>query len=146
MARSMRTLFLGLALALTTGAAATAAVGNLTVSVNDNQRISLAGSAANVIVANPNVADVTMISSHSLLVIGHLAGRTHVMALDARGGVLLDAYVTVAPPDLGQVTVYRGPDSTYYACTTECAANPLAGPTQMMAAATGAATSAPATH
>jgi len=79
------------------------------VGMNEGRRVILHGSAANVVVANPAVADVTMVDSHSIIILGRGYGATAIMVLDRNGRVLFDGHVRVSPPEQGLVTMHCHP-------------------------------------
>ena len=96
----------------------------LSVPLNNAQHLRLKGAAKNVIIANPSVADVTMLTPDQLVVIAKQAGRTTLLILDAQQRVLLDAMLVVSDGSGGLVTVHAsrggrvGQDS--YACGQNC--------------------------
>ena len=77
--------------------------GVLTLQSGSGKVLSLTGSAANVFVADPKVAEVRPASANSLFVFGVGAGRTTVAALDSAGHVLAQYEITVQPSDFGAV-------------------------------------------
>ena len=75
----------------------------------------------NVIVANPTIADVTIIDAHSVVIVGKGFGETEVMVTDHAGRTLLDSNVAVGKAEGGgQVTVYRGVASEDLSCSPRC--------------------------
>ena len=79
-----------LSAAVLSAATAAAAASHLTVDINQSRRIGLAGSAANVVVGDPTIADVTMIDAHSVIVTGKGYGVTQIMVMNRAGRTLLD--------------------------------------------------------
>lgn len=142
MGRSIRVLSLSLGLALAAGMAV-AAAGSLTVEINDSQRIGLYGAAANVIVGDPNVADVSMLDTRSVIVTGKGYGSTHVMVFDGTGRTLLDRRVVVVAPREGHVTLYKGAVAADYSCTPRCQAAASASSSASASSASSAASSGP---
>jgi pilus assembly protein CpaC len=69
----------------------------LDIEVGAGRLITLAGSAANVFVADPKVAEVRPAAPDELFVFGVGAGRTTVSALDAAGHSIADYSVVVQP-------------------------------------------------
>jgi Pilus formation protein N terminal region len=121
MRRAAGTLLLSAFIAAT--AAATVARAESTViHLNQSRRIALRGAAANVIIGDANVADVTVIDSHSILLMGKAYGATDVLVLDHAGRTLLDDHVMVAAQEGGVVTVHRGSATVEYSCTPRCQA------------------------
>lgn len=129
MGRPIRALCLSLVLAM--GAAkAVAATGEMTLEINDSERVGLYGSAVSVIVGNPQVADVAMLDSHSLVISGKGFGATRVQVFDGAGRELFNRRVTIVAPQYNQVTLYRGADSRELNCSPKChaiAVNPMTG-------------------
>jgi hypothetical protein len=120
MRRPIQTLVLA-AIAFCATAVAASASGVLTVNLHDSRRIMLHGYAANVVVGDATIADVSMVDAHSVVLTGKQYGSTHVIITDHEGHTLLDAPVAVTAAQGGQVSVYRGgqsgpPTITAFAC------------------------------
>ena len=113
-----------LALAATTAFAADDA---MTVHFKQSRRVQLSGQAANVVIGDPAVADVAMLDSHSVLVLGKGFGTTDILVLDRSGRTLMDSHVTVTAPDDGRVTIYRGAKPTEMSCAMRCQTTNLGG-------------------
>jgi hypothetical protein len=110
-----------LTLALTTLlVAGQALAAGFTLELNQSRRVALHGTAANVFVADPAVADVAMIDSHSVIVLGKGYGVTQVLVTDHAGHTLMDSSVAVVGSDRGRVTVYRGETAMDYHCSSRC--------------------------
>ena len=101
-------------------AAGSAAAASLTVGLNQSLRVKLPGAANNVVVVNPAIADVAMVDSHSVIVLGKGYGVTEIMVTDRAGHMLLDTRVAVVGSDAGVITLYRGPQAFSYACAGRC--------------------------
>jgi len=120
MRRAAATVLLTLALGSIAGSVLAADI--FPVGMNEGRRVILHGSAANVVVANPAVADVTMVDSHSIIILGRGYGATAIMVLDRNGRVLFDGHVRVSPPEQGLVTIHHGAESAdVYCIATRCA-------------------------
>lgn len=96
-----------------------AAAEPLRVGIDQSTRVQLAGVARDVVVANPAVADVTMLDGRNLVVLGKRFGVTSVLVVDALGRTIMDRSVVVAAPE-GSVSVYRGATGASYACSPTC--------------------------
>ena len=118
----MRLIVSTLAAALVAAAAFPAAAQNrgLEVEIDRAQRIQLRGAASSVIVANPAVADVTMVDASTLYVTGRGYGSTEVVVVDAIGRTLYQSVVTVTAPSSGHVRVWRGGAATEMSCGAGC--------------------------
>lgn len=113
----VRAFVLGVALAGLVAAPALA--DTLVVPIDKSRRLAVNG-AASVVVGNPQVADVTVVDSHTVFVSGRGYGETDVVVLDALGRVLFSGDVLVAGAQGGQVSVYRGAARTDMACAPGC--------------------------
>jgi len=105
-----------------TAAAAGARAESTVIHLNQSRRIMLRGAAANIIVGNPSVADVTVIDAHSVILQGKGYGSTDVLVMDKGGRTLLDDHVMVAAAEGGVVTVHRGANAVEYSCSPRCEA------------------------
>ena len=115
MRRSLAAAFSTLILA----AAAPVAAGGIAVPLDGAVRLGLRGAAADVVVANPDIADVTVIDERTVVVLGKAHGTTGVMVFDGARRLLWDGSVTVTAPS-GRITVHRGGDAHQYACLARC--------------------------
>jgi hypothetical protein len=118
MHRSIWTLSLAFATLLSAGAAY--AAGPLAVDLNGTRRVMLHGTAANIFIADPAVADVNMIDAHSLIVVGKGYGVTSILVTDHAGHTLFDGSVAVLGSEAGRVTVYRAGTAQDYHCSSRC--------------------------
>ena len=121
------------AIALSAVSMANAAPG-VDVGLNKALRLTVSGTVASVVVGNKDIADVTVVDSHSVIVIGKVYGSTQIMAMDNAGHLLLDREINVGGPTKGQVTYYRGVEASQYACTPTCSALQTANDTAAAAA------------
>lgn len=92
----------------------------LTVRTDQAVRIALPAPAKDVAVGNAAIADVTVMDSRNILVIGKAAGMTNIVVLDAAGRLILDRAIMVSPSDVGQVSIYKGPNQTRLVCAPTC--------------------------
>jgi Flp pilus assembly secretin CpaC len=99
---------------------AIAAAGGLAVELNRSRRIVLTGTPANISIADPAIADVAIIDTHSIVVIGKSFGVTDIVVSDHAGRLLMNSSVAVVPPEEERVTVYRGVQGTEYSCIGRC--------------------------
>jgi Flp pilus assembly secretin CpaC len=112
------------AVLLTLAAPLPAAAEQLSVAADQVQRIHLRGSAADVVIGNPQIADVAFIDPRTLAVTGKGAGRTSLVVFDRARRVLWEGPIDVSPRE-GHVSMIRGRDgaaeeriySCYGACT-----------------------------
>lgn len=109
-----------LALAVLAPAPALAQSRPLSVEVDHVARLNLNGSAASVIVGNPQIADVTVVDANTLYVSGRAFGVTEIAVLDGLGRTIYQGEVVVSAPSAGQVRVWRGASVTNMACAATC--------------------------
>ena len=129
----MRRTFASLGIALATMTALTAGPvlaqsAPMTVQIDRSQRVSLQGSVASVIVANPQIADVTVVDANTLFITGKGYGVTEIIAVDALGRPLFQSQVVVSAGSAGSVRVWRGAQATEMACGSSCSPSVRAAP------------------
>jgi len=92
----------------------------LVVEKNHSTRISLGGAAGSVVVANPDIADVNVIDSHTVYIVGKGFGNSSVVITDQMGRPLFDGEVVVTPSQKGAITVYKGLKPSTVVCANIC--------------------------
>jgi Flp pilus assembly secretin CpaC len=119
---NMRRIAFALALAMTAATPLTAAAQSrsMEVEIDRVQRVQLRGAASSVIVANPDVADVTVVDASTLFITGRGFGSTELVVVDAIGRTLFQTVVNVTSPAEGHVRVWRGGQSVDMACGASC--------------------------
>jgi Flp pilus assembly secretin CpaC len=110
---------LAFALASLAATSATAAQ-RVVVEKNHSQRLALSGSAGAVIVANPEIADVTVIDSRTVYIMGKGFGSSQVTITDRGGRVLFDGEIVVTAVQKGAITVYKGLTPSLMVCSNVC--------------------------
>jgi Flp pilus assembly secretin CpaC len=84
--------------------------------------------AKTVFVGNPSIADITVIDSTHVFVLGKNQGTTNIIALDAAGHELVDQQVIVIDRPGTMVTVQHGQGQVTLSCSSErCASTATAG-------------------
>ena len=78
----------------------------LSIPLNNAERLKIRGTAKDIIIANPAVADVTVLEPDQFIIIGKQAGRTTLLILDSQERVLLSSMVVVSDGSGGLVTVH----------------------------------------
>lgn len=122
---------LSLVVAVTTLAVAAPAIAqSLPIRIDQAARLGLSGTARDVIIGNPAVADVTVIDGRNLIVTGKGYGITNLLVLDGRGRTILDRQIIVSASDEGRITMYRGPGLYNYSCSPRCERTPMPGETE----------------
>lgn len=105
-------------------ASAQSSTAPLTVSTGQAARISLSAPVRDLVVGDPNVADVSLVNDRTLVILAKKVGATSVLAFDARGQALADRQIVVTGVPAGGVVVQRGGASVTYACSASCSALP----------------------
>ena len=100
----------------------------LNVEIDHATRVQLRAPAGSVIVANPKIADVTVVDANTLFITGKGYGVTEVIAVDALGRALFQSQVVVSAGSAGSVRVWRGAQATEMACGTSCSPSVRAAP------------------
>ncbi len=90
------------------------------VEVNQTRALHLDAPAAAVMVGNPAIADVTVLSPQLVYVLGRAYGQTNFIALDAKGKQISAFNVNVVAPSSSTVTLTRGSGQLTYNCTPRC--------------------------
>ena len=67
----------------------------LSLTVDHGESLTLDGAASSVFIANPDIADVQVMSPNQIMVFGKRAGETTFMATDSKGGTLASRTVVV---------------------------------------------------
>ena len=110
----------GLAVALMAIPMTSAFAADLIVRYDQSHLLRLPRAAAEVIVGNPSIADVTLQDGNLLVVTGKTFGITNVIALDAAHNVIQDQRVMVERDDRRIVNLHKGSMRFTYACTPNC--------------------------
>lgn len=129
--RPFRTLALGAAsalLVLGVSAQAQAQSRPLNVEIDHATRVQLRAPAGSVIVANPKIADVTVVDANTLFITGKGYGVTEIVAVDALGRPLFQSQIVVSAGSAGSVRVWRGAQATEMACGASCSPSVRAAP------------------
>lgn len=102
------------------GHAAMAASNSVQVLVDQATLVRLDRPAAEIVVGNPSIADVSVQSSKLLVVTGKSFGETNLIVMDADGKVVANRQLIVQEPRTGFVTVYRGGARQTLHCAPNC--------------------------
>lgn len=102
-------------------ASSTQAAEVLFVPMDHAVRLTTPGSVSNIFVGNPKVADVAVINSNTLVVMGKGQGQTNLVALDASGRTIMTRDINVQAQ--GEMTLYRGARASAYSCSPNCQAS-----------------------
>ena len=122
MTSHLRNALLAAAIAAGSALSASCAQANedLIVKYDQSQLVRLPKPAAEIIVGNPSIADVSIQSGNILVVTGKTFGITNIIALDAERNVIHDQRVLVKRDEGKVVNLVRGVDRQSYNCTPQC--------------------------
>ncbi len=116
-----RLAFAVLSAAAVAGLAAQASAADaVSVPIDQAVRVDVGGFINSVVIANPAVADVRVVDSHTFYLMGNGYGTTNVIALDRDGRNVYSSQVVVTAGDAGRVSVFRGASRTDMACASSC--------------------------
>ena len=90
------------------------------VIIDEARLVRLKADAAQIIVGNPAIADVTAQDARLLVVTGKSYGTTNLIALDAQGKEILSVRLSVHEGDARQITLFRGTVRQSYHCAPGC--------------------------
>jgi Flp pilus assembly secretin CpaC len=93
---------------------------DLIVNYDQSQLVKLQRPAAEVIIGNPSIADVTVQNGNLLVVTGKTFGITNMIVLDAQRNVILDQRILVKRDEAKVVNLMRGTQRQSYNCTPQC--------------------------
>lgn len=114
------TLMAALVSAMGLSAAAANAGQNVMVTKNHTLRVTLSAPAGSVIVGNPDIADVSVVDSRTVYIVGKGYGSSGVSITGRDGRALFDGQVTVTAAQAGAITVYKGLKPSTVVCSNIC--------------------------
>jgi hypothetical protein len=90
------------------------------VMLDQARLLQLPDRAANVIIGNPLVADLSIQPGGLSVITGKGYGTTNFIVTDKKGVVLMEKTVEVTGSNDRTIVVYRGLDRETYSCTPDC--------------------------
>jgi hypothetical protein len=108
--------------AVPTAPAPTGATRTMTVAAGQAATVPLGGPAREIVVGDPQIADVSVVNDRTLVILGKRVGVTTLFAFDAQGRTLTGGQVLVTDVAADAVTVQRGVNASAYACDGRCTA------------------------
>ena len=94
----------------------------ISVAVDAVELVQIDTPTAWIQIGNPDIADVSVNTSRSIIVLGLAVGETGLLLLDDGGEVIKNLNVIVVPRSERQVKVYRGPSAaSTLSCHPDCA-------------------------
>jgi Flp pilus assembly secretin CpaC len=92
------------------------------VEKNHVMRVTLSAPAGSVIVGNPDIADVNVVDSRTVYIMGKGFGNSAVTITGRDGKALFDGEVVVSGVQQGAITVYKGLKPSLMVCSNVCVA------------------------
>jgi hypothetical protein len=109
-------------------AAGDAAARDIAVPMDEVRIVTFPQPVSTVYVGNPAIADVTVIDSRRVFLLGKNFGSTNLVALDPKGNPTVSQRITVYSRQGSTVTLHRGANQTTFACAgARCEAAPVPG-------------------
>lgn len=95
--------------------------GDIRVNSDQTVAVKLSQAAKTVLVGNPLIAEVSIVDSRTVYVMGRLAGQTNLVAVDANGNEIFNERVSVKVGDQHMVTLHKGSDGPRtFSCAPKC--------------------------
>lgn len=119
--RALAVVLLGVATLLVGIAHPTAqGLDDIIVTYDQSQLLSLPRPAAEIIIGNPVIADVSVHSGNMLVITGKAFGITNMIALDAKKQVIFNRRILVKRDEVRVVNLMRGALRQTFNCTPQC--------------------------
>ena len=115
------------ALAVMLLALAGPAAATVSVRIDENALMDLRSAAGTVLIGNPAVADITLVSPRRIAILGRGYGATNVIITDRMGHVIFQDEVQVSRADANRVALYRGGQLSNFTCSPACQRTPGPG-------------------
>jgi Flp pilus assembly secretin CpaC len=93
---------------------------DIIVTYDQSSLLPLTRPAADIIIGNPAIADVTVQRGNLLVITGRSFGITNLIALDANRQVIFDRRILVKRDDVRVVNLQRGALRQTFNCTPQC--------------------------
>jgi hypothetical protein len=105
-----------------------AVAGEVTVPVDEVKMMKFPKPVTTVFIANPLIADITVVDATKVFLLGKSFGTTNLIALDKDGNQMFEDQVTVLGREGSTVTVHHGKNQVTLACIGErCEVSPTPG-------------------
>lgn len=118
----MRRLIASAIAALLVCAPTVAAAAPLVLGLGEGEAVRLSGPARNVVVGDPDIADVSMTGPRDLVVLGRGYGSTSIVVTAQDGRLLFSREIVVGGEAPGEMAYVRGGETRSYNCAPVCRA------------------------
>lgn len=106
--------------AVTNAPALAAPADDLEITIDEAKIVQLKRPAAEIILGNPLIADVSVQSGKVVVVTGKSFGRTNLIVLDGDGKEIINGSISVEESGKGIVAVHKGSLRSTYYCAPNC--------------------------
>ena len=93
---------------------------DLVVNYDQSQLLKLSRPAAEIIIGNPAIADISVQSGNLLVVTGKTFGITNMIVLDAERNIIQEQRILVKRDEAKVLNLNRGAQRFSYNCTPQC--------------------------
>ena len=93
---------------------------DLIVKYDQSQLLRLPRPAAEIIIGNPTIADVSVQGGNLLVITGKSFGITNIISLDADRNIIQDQRILVQRDEVKVVNLQKGPKRESYNCSPQC--------------------------
>lgn len=104
-----------------------AGAADLNIKIDQAELVRLDRPAAEIIIGNPSIADVSVQSGRILVVTGKSTGLTNMIVLDGNGKEIYEKNIVVAVDSKRFVAVNKGTARETYSCSPACGPAPTPG-------------------
>jgi hypothetical protein len=115
------------ALAAMISALAGPAFATVSVRLDQNTLMELKAPAGTVLIGDPSVVDISLVTPRRIAILGRAYGQTNVIITDRTGRVIFQQEVEVARASNNRVSVYRGAQVANFTCSPSCERTPSPG-------------------
>lgn len=115
------------ALAAMVSALAGPAFATVSVRLDQNTLMELKAPAGTVLIGDPSVVDISLVTPKRIAILGRAYGQTNVIITDRTGRVIFQQEVEVARAANNRVSVYRGAQVANFTCSPSCERTPSPG-------------------
>ena len=102
------------------GTALAASGDDLEITIDEAKIVQLKRPAAEIILGNPLIADVSVQSGKVVIITGKSFGRTNLIVLDSDGKEIINGSVSVREGAKGLVTLHEGSSRATFYCAPNC--------------------------
>ena len=114
-------------LAATIAVLAGPAFATVSVRLDQNTLMELRAPAGTVLIGDPSVVDIALVTPRRIAILGRAYGQTNVIITDRTGRVIFHQEVEVSRPSNNRVSVYRGGLVANFTCSPGCERTPSPG-------------------